>query len=180
MTKRTQELTGLALVAGLVLGVPAMATAQTGMYIGIGVGTADYEDRIELEDVEDIDLDDDDTAYKYFLGYRANRHLAIEGGYRDFGEASSGPFTVETDGWDGYVMGIAPIGPVELFAKGGVISWESEGNQGFGSRDDVDLAWGVGGALALGPLFLRLEGEWFDIDVPEDVQTFMGSVGYRF
>lgn len=179
MSKRS-TLALAALTSGLMLGAPAAASAQSGLYLGAGVGTADFEDNIEIEDVEGIDLNDDDTTYRYFIGYRANPNLAIEGGYRDFGEASSGPFTVETDGWEGYVLGIAPIGPIELFAKGGFIAWETDGNRGLGSQDDVDLAYGVGGAVNLGPIFLRLEGEWFDIDFPEDVQAFTGSVGYRF
>jgi hypothetical protein len=172
--------------AVMVLAAPPAVEARMGsggvpnFYLGAGAGVADFEDDVEFRDLEDVRLNDDATAYKFFAGYRASPNLGIEGGYRNFGEAEAGPFSVETDGFDVYAMGFLPLGPVDLFAKGGVIFWDSSGKGGFPDDDGSDLTYGLGGQVHFGRLFIRLESEWFDIDYPEDVQMFSGSIGWTF
>lgn len=170
---------------GLFLAAPAVSAQGTSatlgnFYIGGGVGAADLEDEVEIEDLGDVDLDDDGTAYKFFGGWRATPYLGIEGGYRNFGEADAGPFSVETTGLDITGVGFLPIGPVDLFAKGGLIFWDTDGDGGIPDADGEDLMYGVGGQLNIGSLFFRLESEWFDIDFPDDAQMFTGSVGWTF
>lgn len=172
-------------MVGMLLAVPSAAaqmtsTAPGNFYIGGGAGVADFEDRVEAEDLGDIDLDDDSTAYKFFGGWRATENLGIEGGYRSFGEADAGPLSVETNGLDVNGIGFLPIGPVDLFAKGGVIFWDTDGEGPIPDADGEDLMYGVGGQLNVGRLFFRLESEWFDIDFPDDTQMFSGSVGWTF
>ncbi len=149
-------------------------------YLGAGAGVADFEDNVEFEDLGDVRISDDDTAFKFFGGYRATPNFGIEGGYRSFGEAEAGPFSIETDGVDVSAVGFLPLGPVDLFAKGGVIFWDTDGGGGIPGDDGEDLTYGVGGQLNLGSLFLRLESEWFDIDFPDDTQMITGSVGWSF
>lgn len=168
----------------LVAAAPAGAQMTPGgapkVYLGAGAGVADFEDRVEFEDLGDVDIDDDGTAFKFFGGYRATPNFGIEGGYRSFGEADAGPFSVETTGLDVSAVGFLPLGLVDLFAKGGVIVWDTDGDGGIPGDDGEDLMYGVGGQLNLGSLFLRLESEWFDIDFPEDTQMITGSVGWSF
>lgn len=149
-------------------------------YLGAGAGVADFKDNVEVEDLGDVRISDDDTAYKFYGGYRATPNFGIEGGYRNFGEAEAGPFSVETDGWDVSAVAFLPLGPVDLFAKGGVFFWDTEGTGGIPDADGEDLTYGLGGQLNLGSLFLRLESEWFDMDFPEDTQMITGSVGWSF
>ena len=165
---------------GLVLTTPPVWADVPGPYLGAGAGVANFEDQVKVQDLGDVDLNDDDTAYKLYGGYRVNRNFAVEGGYRNFGKADAGPFSVETDGWDAQALGLLPIGPVDLFAKGGVIFWDSNGGGGFPDESDRDLTYGVGGQLNVGNLWFRLESEWFDINYPEDTQMITGSVGFSF
>jgi len=160
--------------------VHAQSTGPQKVYLGAGAGVADFEDQVEVEDIGDVDLDDDSTAFKVFGGYRATENFAIEGGYRSFGEAEAGPFTIETDGLDVAGVGLLPLGPVDLFAKGGAIFWETDGGGGFPDDDGTDLMYGVGGQVNLGSLLLRLESEWFEFDLPEDTQMISASVGWTF
>jgi len=171
-----------------VLSAAAPAAAQMasggarapGAYLGAGAGVADFEDNVEFQDLGDVELDDDSTAYKFFGGYRATEFFGVEGGYRTFGEADAGPFTVETDGLDVSAVGFLPIGPMDLFAKGGMILWNTDVSGGLPGDDGEDLTYGVGGQLNVGSLFFRLESEWFELDFPEDTQMISGSVGWSF
>lgn len=187
MHNMIKPMTTAATLAGLALTIPAAAAQMTSgsagtpkFYLGAGAGVANFEDNVEFRDLGDVDLDDDDTAYKLFGGYRATPNFGIEGGYRNFGEASAGPFSVETDGLDVTGVGFLPLGPVDLFAKGGVIFWNTDGGGGFPDDDGTDLTYGVGGQLNLGNLFVRVESEWFEMDVPDETQMFTGSVGLSF
>ena len=99
-----------------------------GFYIGGGVG----QFNVQIDDVDDTDeaierLDDDDTAWKAFVGWRMNPFFALELAYIDFGgpsdrfdgSGSSGDFAVDLSGFAPYVIGTIPLGPVELFGKVG-------------------------------------------------------------
>lgn len=158
----------------------AQTAASPGLYLGAGAGVANFEDEVEVGDIGDVDIDDDSTAYKFYGGYLFTPHLALEGGYRSFGEAEAGPFSVETTGWDASVVGFLPVGPIDLFARGGMIFWQTDGAGGVPDRDDEDLTYGLGGQLNIGTLFVRLESEWFDIDFPDDTQMITASAGLRF
>jgi OOP family OmpA-OmpF porin len=97
--------------------VPAFA-ADTGFYVGASIGQSSFDvsksdaDDLMIEafelagdalgigvgyDIESSDLDDSDTAYSLFVGYRFLPYLAVEGAWLDLGEAqykSSGMVTV--------------------------------------------------------------------------------------
>ena len=101
---------------------------ESGFYVGGGVG----QFNVQIDDIDDTDeaierLDDDDTSWKLFAGYRFNPYISIEAAYIDFGgpsdsfdaSGSSGDYKVELSGFAPYVVGTLPLGPVELFAKVG-------------------------------------------------------------
>lgn len=177
------------MLAVLPIGLLFTATASSaqglyddprGFYFGAGAGAAMLEDQVEVGSLGEVDLEDDGTAWKIYGGWRASQFFGIEGGYRTFGEADVGPYTVETDGLDVSAVAFLPLGPIDLFAKGGVIFWNTDGDGPVRDGDGEDLMYGLGAQLNLGRLFLRLESEWFEIDFPEEAQMITGSVGWHF
>lgn len=184
MPARLQNLLMLMTGLGTLLVAPA-AFAQSqvqgqNVYLGAGAGVANFEDNVEVQDLGDVDIDDDGTAYKFFGGYRFNQNFAIEGGYRNFGDADAGPFTVETDGFDAEAVGLLPVGPFDLFAKAGGILWDTNGSGSVPGDSGEAFTYGVGGQLNVGSLWFRLESEWFEMDFPEDTQMISASVGLDF
>jgi hypothetical protein len=169
------------------------AHAQSGAYLGGSVGSATIAVDIPDENLGEVfEFDENDFAWKAFGGYNFDLgvvDLAIEGGYVDLG-APSGDLLgsqVELDvtGWDVFgVLGV-DIGPVGVFAKAGMVSWDaaaSINNIDTGEDDGTDPAYGVGARFNLGNLEIRDEYEYFDID-PEDANSedvYMLSAGLVF
>jgi hypothetical protein len=169
------------------------AHAQSGAYLGGSVGSATIAVDIPDENLGEVfEFDENDFAWKAFGGYNFDLgvvDLAIEGGYVDLG-APSGDLLgsqVELDvtGWDVFgVLGV-DIGPVGVFAKAGMVSWDaaaSINNIDTGEDDGTDPAYGVGARFNLGNLEIRGEYEYFDID-PEDANSedvYMLSAGLVF
>lgn len=151
------------------------ARAESGPYIGGSVGSATIAVEIPDEDPGAVfDFDENDFAWKAFGGYNFDlgvADLAIEGGYVDLG-APSGELLgseVELDvtGWDVFGLLGVDIGPVGLFAKAGMVSWDVEATiDGIEDEGDdgTDPAYGVGARFNLGNLQIRAEYEYFDID----------------
>lgn len=114
----------------LALGVSHSAAAQepdtSGFYIGAGIGQFDV--KIDsLEGVGDVlqDLDADDSAWKFVLGWRFNPYIALEADYIDLGApngnfdatGTSGQYEVDLAGFGAYAVGSLPLGIFELSAK---------------------------------------------------------------
>src|SRR5687767_3414588 len=91
-----------------------------GLYIGGGVGQFNLEiDGLDGTDEALTRLDDDDTAWQAFIGYRLNPYFALQAAYVDFGapedefETSTGDhgkFGAELSGFAPSVIGILPLG----------------------------------------------------------------------
>ncbi len=152
-----------------------------GPYIGASMGQATFEQK----NLDDLDLDDESSAWKIFGGARWGI-LGIEGGWVDFGNAEdlqgSRDVLVEVSGWSGFGLISLPVGPVDLFAKFGGLYWDSESQVGnnLRSEDDIDIAWGLGGALRLGSFAIRLEYEMFEIDTLDDLNMYSIGATYTF
>jgi OOP family OmpA-OmpF porin len=172
--------------------VPASAV-ENGFYIGGSIGGSSLEVRDVDDELGDLRFSDGDTAYKLFAGFRFLNFLAVEAGYVDLGDPSDIVGEVEgspielqigVKGWDAFAVGLLPIGPVDLFAKVGVVSWDADIRAAWADLTDSDsdsgndAAYGIGVALRLGNVALRAEGEQFDIGDAEDVYLF--SVGATF
>ena len=183
----------IALSAALAF-APLTATADSGFYVGGSVGGATIEVDFGDTGIPDFptEIDEDDTAYKLFAGYKFDLpgiDLGIEGGYVDFGKPDFGvevadvAVDVELDPTGFNLWGIAGIeaGPLDLFAKLGYIFWDLEasvpGTSVDESDDGSDIGYGLGVGFGLGPLQLRGEYEVYDID---DADLSMVSLGIAY
>lgn len=148
-------------------------SAETGFYLGGSLGNATFDGTAPGTSVS---IDDDDTAYKLYGGFRLLSFLAIEGGYVNLGEMGGATGTMELDGWDIFGVANLPLGPVNVFAKLGGIAWESDFSSAIASADesDFDLAYGVGAAFRVGMFGLRAEYELFETG---NDNTGMFSIG---
>ncbi|HEY5810899.1 MAG TPA: outer membrane beta-barrel protein [Povalibacter sp.] len=175
------------------------ADNDKGFYAGAGIG----QFNVKIDDIDDTDdaierLDDDDTAWKLFGGYRFNPYLSVEAAYIDFGapsdrfdtSGSSGDYKVELSGFAPYIIGTLPLGPVELFAKAGYYFYDVDvtadfddlGDDVFSSSDSgEDFLYGVGiGATFFDHLNARLEYEKIDSNDVDDADALWLSGAWRF
>jgi opacity protein-like surface antigen len=192
------------MVAGASAGSLACSSAfaqgvenDEGLYVGGGVG----QFNLKLDDFDQTDeaverLDDDDTAWKAFVGYRMNPFFALEVAYVDFGRprdrfetsGSDGDFTADISGFAPYVIGTFPVGPIELFGKIGYYFYDidasidlDDGPDFDSSSSEQDLTWGGGvGMTFFERLNARLEYERIDSDVIDDADAIWFSGQWRF
>jgi len=177
----------------LVAAAAPASAIENGFYIGGSIGGSSLEVRDFDDEFGDLRFSDGDTAYKLFAGFRFLNFLAVEAGYVDLGDPTDIVGDVEGDplrvqigvkGWDVFAVGLLPIGPVDLFVKVGVVSWDADIIAVLGDAIDsdsdsgTDAAYGIGVALRLGKVALRAEGEQFNIADADDVYMF--SVGATF
>ena len=160
-------------LAGSVLSMPtaAVAGADSGFYIGAGVGDAS---------VKDADFDASDSAYKilggYNIGFIPLVDFAVEASYVDFGNPSTSAGNVEISGLNAFGLAGLSFGPFGIFAKAGAISWNSDST--FGSLSDsdsgTDPAYGVGARFAIGSFAVRAEYEVYDLEADLDMVSVSG------
>jgi hypothetical protein len=166
----------LLLTALLVCSSAAMA-ADNGIYVGGSLGRANAE-----IDEGPLQIDGDDTGFKVIAGIRPLDWLGIEANYVNFGEAEENNLEFDADGVSAFAVGFLAVGPVDVFAKGGLISWDgSVGIRGSGDvfrEDGTDIAYGVGAQFRFLSLSVRAEYEIFDVDDVDELN--MLSVGVTF
>lgn len=188
-------------LAAAALGLAAAPAIAAGPYVGasggyawIDVNASDIEGAFAVDDAfvaSDTSIDDTDTAWKAFAGYRFNQFFAVEASYVDLGQASFvttvtsapppynafTPFqvhgTAEATGYSVVAIVGVPLGPgALLFAKAGAFRWEADFTErvpGFAtarvarSERDTKPTYGVGFELRLWQaLRLRAELERFE------------------
>ena len=164
-------------LAGLAL-FPVPALADSGFYIGAAAGGATQD--IELGGPPEIE--EDDTAFKVFGGYKFDTpvvDLGVELGYVDFGEAEintgAGELAFDPAGINLWGIVGFELGPVDLFAKLGVIAWDLETTTfaGKASDDGTDIGFGLGAGFDIGKVQIRGEYELYD---PSDESVTMLSM----
>jgi len=171
-----------------VVAIPATA-ADNGFYLGASIGGSSIKVNDFDEELGELDFSGGDFAYKLFAGYRLMSFFGVEAGYVDLGSPSDAVgddinVKIGVDGWDAFAVGFLPIGPVDVFAKLGLISWDADIRAAFenivehDSDDGIDVVWGLGVALRLGSLSFRAEGERFNLGDADEVYMF--SVGATF
>jgi hypothetical protein len=167
----------------------------SGFYVGGGVG----QFNAGIDDVDDVDAtvddwDDDDTAYKFFAGYRMNRFLGFELDYINLGEPSGAVvpgFNVDAsvDGFAPYVVGTLPLGPYfEVYGRLGYYFYDANvgmedavnGRVEF-DEESEDLVYGAGIGASIGEKFnVRFEYERFDLQGLDDADALWLTAGWRF
>jgi hypothetical protein len=181
----------LSVTAALLASFVALAPAesQAGGYIGGSVGQAYIEVDTGTPLVPQT-FDEDDFGFKAFAGYEFNLTaitLGIELGYVDFGAPSGDvagtQFEVEADGFAGFGTAGFDLGPLGIYGKYGMVSWDASTSiDGIdvGSDDGTDPAYGVGAKFGLGSLEVRGEYEIYDIEDSEDVAMLSVGLVWRF
>ena len=198
MTKATTVAAALlALMAG-----PALAQEDDtdragrnleGFYLGGGIG--DYSSSVDeinsLDSIDDagVDFSDGDNAMKVFGGWHFNQFFAVQADYVDFGESSgavspSVSGTSDVQGFAPSIVGTLPIGPIELFARVGMMFYEVDLNLSGGQLIDEsgeDLVYSAGiGIDVLDRLNLRLEYEEIDIEQLDESDALWLNVAWKF
>ena len=165
-------------IAALTLSASASA-ADNGFYLGGSVGQANVEIDRNL-----ARIDDDDTGYKLIAGLRPLDWLGVEASYVDFGKIEDNAQRAESDGFAAFLVGFLPVGPVDLFAKGGFINSDTsvviDGGGEVFEHDGNELAYGVGAQFRLLSLSVRAEYEKFDVKDVDDLTMFSIGLTYTF
>jgi len=183
--------------------VLASAPADAEFYAGASIGDATLEASDNL-DGQDFDFESSDTAFKVFGGYMFNDYVGVEVAYIDMGSLDDdfrfdgGEFgelkaAVDADltGFSGQLVGQYPLGPVDLFAKVGMVMYDIDGDVdvvqvGSGDRllresvsdDGNELIYGVGARYNFGQIGARIEYEAIDADDIDD--AYMWSIGIEY
>ena len=170
-----------------------------GIYVGGGVG----QFNIEIDGFDGVDeaierLDDNDTAWQAFVGWRLNPYFALQAAYIDYGGpeddfstgGSSGNYRAELAGFAPSVIGTLPLGMVELSAKLGYYFYDLDVTANiddpldpdFDSSDSgEDVMYGVGvGMTFLERLHAKLEYEEIDLEGANDSNAFWLTGQWRF
>ena len=184
-----QKLSALALLSAS-LGFAVSASADTGLYVGGSVGQTTVKASENAGAAGTLHFDEDDTSYKLFVGYMVLPFVGFEGGYTNLGNPSknfSGANAeFEVDAWEAFVVGVLPLGPVDLFAKVGGASINIDSKVRVagstvisGSDSDEKGAYGVGAAFGLGGIKIRAEYTEYDVGSNID-DLYMASVGVTY
>lgn len=176
------------------LGVCALAAlpANAGPYVGasFGQGSADLG-----YTGPDTTVDDSNTQWKVYGGWRLFKFVAVEAGYGDLGDVSavtSSPLgdssvAMSANGMSVAALGVLPLGNFDLFAKMGYLYWNADvdivdptlGSMSL-SDDGNDTLIGAGFVWNYpGPGAARLEYEQSSVgDV--DVDTIAAGLTFMF
>lgn len=163
---------------------PLLSGPLSGPYVGAGWGRFTTKPQ-NIGDagtgIGNIARAHDDDTYKIFAGYRFAPFFALEVNYVDFGRPNNSFTTSGTEGnyrlhASGFApMGVAtlPLGPIELFAKGGwlfsnnnvSIYLNQPGQQVVqSSHSSSDFMWGGGAGITV-LRHLNINAEWDRVEV---------------
>jgi hypothetical protein len=170
------------LATALFLASAATMAADNGLYLGASLGQANID--LDTGIAGAPRFDGDDTGFKIIAGLRPLDWFAVEASYVNFGEVEQGPFAAEGDGISAFGVFFATVGPVDFFAKGGLITFDTsagvDGRGDFYAEDGTDLAFGAGVQFRLLSLGVRAEYEKFEIDDVDDANMISIGVTYTF
>jgi Outer membrane protein beta-barrel domain len=164
------------------LGATSAFAVDNGIYVGASVGDSSVD-----FDEEGFNFDDSATGYKLNVGWRILDWAGIEANYVDLG-STDGDFVgeraeYEADGINFSGLLFLPVGPVDLFARAGFISWDAEAKLPdldlTASDDGMDFSYGVGAQFRVWSLSLRAEYEVFDVS-PDQVDMISLGIMWTF
>ena len=166
----------------------APAESQAEAYIGGSIGQSYIDVDVAAPSVPAA-FDESDFGWKALIGYEFGLPvvtLGVEASYVDFGAPSGDvlgtQIEVDANGFAGFGTVGFDLGPLGVFAKVGMISWDAslsiDGFDG-GSDDGTDPAYGVGVEFGLASVEVRGEYEIYDID-GDDVSMLSVGLIWRF
>lgn len=181
-------------LAAAAFAFPAAAQMRTPALSSAYVGGSIGQSKFKFDCGGLPTCDQNDTAFRIFLGYQFTPNIAAELGYADLGKANIGGFGVTGDvkatAWDLSAVGLWPLASqFSLLGRLGLYHGETKADfLGASSKDTkTGLLWGLGGQFDLNRnIGLRAEwnrydkmggdnfGETFHVDV------FNISALYRF
>lgn len=195
--KKVLALSGMMLIAGqaMAFDVPP----EGNVYLGAGVGQASFDSDFldDVDDVPGVSVDDKDTAYTIFGGYRVNPYFSLELGFVNFGEAKADVSgfgevaSFEVKGTSLSVLGRLPIDSgLSLIGRVGGIYWDGEAHV-LGESEDADGTdplFGAGLEYGNGAYFARAEYTRYllTVDVEDaddedvDIDMWALSAGFNF
>lgn len=179
----------LALATGTAFAQVDSNNNTQGLYVGVGLG--EFSTQInDIDDVDDVDLDfdGDEDAKKVFAGWRFNRFFAVQADHYDFGDSTTAigvlPLGVETEGFAPSIVGTLPLGPIELFARAGMIYYDLHvrlDNEDVVDESGNDPVYSAGiGFTLFERLALKAEYEVVDINEYDDADAVWISAAWRF
>lgn len=158
------------LLALALIGASATASADSWIYGSASVGQADLGNESA-------------TSYNVHVGTGILPLIGLEAGYQNFGDFDNityGNFTGDLDGSSIYFAAKPSIdfGPLHVYAKGGIHSYELKGN-GF-KEDEVDMMYGVGAEyFFMGPISVGASYNVFSLK-EDDVKNFSLNATFHF
>jgi hypothetical protein len=138
---------------------PKAAAADHGFYLGAGVTQSNFK-----LDFEGDSGSEDDNGYKVIAGWRAFDWLAVEANYVDMGGVNEDGASIDSTAFTVSGLLIAEIGMVDLYARLGMINWNTDiAAEGLGSASDDgwEPTYGAGVGLHFGSFGVRAEYEYF-------------------
>ena len=169
------------MLAASALPILAHAGAESGAYIGAGIGNTNVKGPVNEES-----YDADGNGYKLIVGYNFGVvpliDLAVEGAYVDLGEEMSGNATYAQTSLNGFGLLGLSFGPIGLFAKAGLAAWDADirTTNLNASMSGTDPVYGIGARLQILSVTGRLEYEYYDQDNIDDVSMASISLLYTF
>ena len=179
------------LAAAAALWVSGAQATDSGFYVGLGAGQANFQDQTSNPNgAGTIDFNARDSSYKAFAGYRLSGLLlfdfAGEVGYVNFGSPSRTALgqnvEYKLDGGSAAGLLIFPLGPVDFYGKVGAIEAKLEKNIGgtTSSKSSTSPFYGAGVGLRVSKFSVRLEYEYFDVSNLNRLQMYSISGVYQF
>ncbi len=199
---------GLLVACAVLSSSAAFAEYAGAWYAGLGVGQSSIDiDGSEVDaaysgGATTTTVDDNDTAWKIFGGWRLKEDFGVEVAYMDYGTLAAdsslptfpGSATfytnMDTTAWMIDAVGILPVREgLELFGKLGVASWDTDTDISTSpgitvlvdpfNDDGNDFHFGVGARYALyGNLGIR--AEWERINADDAIDAWTVGAQYNF
>lgn len=154
----------------------ASAAARADVYVGLGA----YSTSVD-ENVGGANIDDSDIAPAFFVGWRPIELAGVEVGYYDFGK-----FEDKNASLEGSAVTLAgllsmELGPVGIYAKGGVANFDFKAsNVGGSSKDEsTDPFGGLGLTVDIFDK-LYVYGEYLHFASDTSIDVLGAGVRYSF
>ncbi|MBI3450586.1 MAG: outer membrane beta-barrel protein [Acidobacteria bacterium] len=146
------------------------------LYVGGAYGNT----KLKANDTN-FNFDASNPGWKAFVGYRLLKFLGVEAGYTDFGSPTDKKVTIGAKGWDYYAIGALPVGPIDLFAKVGAISWKTDvSGLGKGHDTGTDTAYGAGVLFHVSHVGIRAQYEKFQVQNTDNLYMISVGAEWRF